>query len=167
MNLIEIGKTFERQAKGILKLEGFKVVEHKSIKNWCSPYDFIISKEGVKYYLEVRGRLSGNDQNYFMFSKRKLELLGNLNLEVLIMLINKEGYLILKLEDIPKYKKLIQIKNRRIYVIDTPLKIKLPKRDPPLFCDCDKCGKIIKGFSKKQINARMKLHLYGCKGVKE
>lgn len=32
---------------------------------------------------------------------------------------------------------------------------------------CKKCGKEITGFSEKQVNMRMQLHLNGCKGVKQ
>ena len=123
MNVIQIGKEFEEEAKEFINMSGFDIVEHTSKINFNSHYDFIISKNNEEYYLEVRGRRTGKSQNYFSFSKRKLNYLKNLDKPVLIMLINNSGFSLIKLEDIELYKKLVVYKERKIYICNVKNKI--------------------------------------------
>jgi hypothetical protein len=42
---------------------------------------------------------------------------------------------------------------------------KIISSEKEMFFDtCSKCGTEITGFSEKQVNQRMKIHLSGCKG---
>ncbi len=117
MNKVQIGKSFEEEAKNIFKEEKIEILEKSSEINWCSHYDFIVKKENIEYYVEVRGRKEGKNIQYFSISKDKLKHLRELNKEVLILLINRYGYVIFNLNLIKKYTKRYKIRNKIIYIL--------------------------------------------------
>jgi len=45
---------------------------------------------------------------------------------------------------------------------------KIVKKEQEMFVEkCKRCNQEITGYSEKQVNARMNLHLTGCKGEKK
>lgn len=112
---IQVGKRFENQAKQILEHENFKIIEHTSELCPLSHYDFVVEKDGIRYFLEVRGR-EGKNKQYFFFSKNKLNHLRDLKSQVLIILINENGYCIFNLNNIYEYSKVIRIQGKNIYI---------------------------------------------------
>lgn len=113
MNTIQIGKFFEKKAAKLLSEIGFSKVK---IMGHNKPYDIEAWKEGKKYFIEVRGRSKGSNINFFMFTKRKLKGLRKFK-NVLLFLINHEGYKIIPLEKIKDSAKPIELNEKRIYVV--------------------------------------------------
>lgn len=100
MNTQEIGIMFENKAKEILEKNNYLIKEHKSKINWESNYDFKVNKDGIDYYVEVKGTSKNNS---WFLTENKVRHLLNLGDNILIMCINKDKWFIFKLIDIFKY----------------------------------------------------------------
>lgn len=115
MNKKELGRSSEKKAIKILKEDGYKLIEWTSEKR-NSSYDFIVKKNNKIFYVEVRSR-SGKNQQYFFFSKNKVKHLKSINGNVLIFLINENGYDYFNLKSLKDFVKKIQIGGNIIYPI--------------------------------------------------
>lgn len=147
MNLIQIGKKYEKLGEEILKREGYSIVERTSQKNWTSHYDFKVKKDGKDYYVEVRGRKNGKYINHFIFSKKKISFLKELDKEVLILCINKHNHILFSLKNIKDSVKSIKIREKVIYIVDNKSSKYIQKKLERKLNDFEK--KVIKELKKK------------------
>lgn len=164
MNTVQIGREFEKKAKKIIKDEGFIILNHSSKDNWHSTYDFVVKKENIEYYIEVRGRKNGRNLNYFFFPSHKVEKLNRLDKEVLILCINQENHFIFNLKEIKSYTKFLKFGKNMLRIITTkkPFISAIPIKEK-----CEECGKVLKGKSKKHFDLNYKIHQFFCKKKKE
>lgn len=99
-NKIQIGRHFERKGVKILEDEGYNLIQHTSSINPISPYDLIVEKDGIKYFIEIRGRRTSKKNIPFYISRKKRKNLLNLG-NVKILIINNIDHKILDLKDKP------------------------------------------------------------------
>lgn len=112
INRVKIGKEFESKAKDIFKEEGYNILEHSSEKKWNNLYDFKISKNNRIYFIEVKGI---SYDRTFTISKSKIDNLKKLN-NVLLLLIKKDNYIFINIEQINQNKKQNNFKDFKIYI---------------------------------------------------
>lgn len=153
MNTIQIGKEFENIAEGILKSEGFDILQRTSANFWGSPYDFIVKRNNKEYYLEVRGRKNGKYINYFSFRKSKLNYLKNLDKRVLILCINKNGYLLFDIKDIGDFVSPLKINDKTLFFANMGKKY-LPKK---IYNPCEYCHGTLKALYYREVNKKTKI----------
>lgn len=113
LNTILSGNEFEEKAKDILKENGF-VISPERVRR-ISSYDIVAKKEEKVFYIEVKGRGTGNQQRNFCINEIKIERLIECGGEVLFIFINNEGYTICSLDDIIN-KSPIKINNKKIFI---------------------------------------------------
>lgn len=134
MSNVQVGRMFEKQAIPILITEGYKIIDKASKRNWKSIYDFEVEKNGIGYYVEVRGRKKGKCIQYFSFTKKKIVRLGSLDKEVLLLCINSFGYLLFSIKKINKYMKTLKIGDKMINVV-TDVSLSTRKENILLYLD--------------------------------
>ena len=89
LNRRELGLKFENKAIDILKMSGYKIVEHTSVEKEIAPYDIIAEKEGKLYFIEVKGRSGSNND----FQIRREQMMAYSYIEdVHIFLVNDEDF---------------------------------------------------------------------------
>lgn len=115
---VDVGRQYEQKAISILRENGFKNIEWISKKNWGSCFDLKATKRGKSFAIEVRFRSYRSKVPYFIFSKRKMQLLHSLKENVLLFLLDETYYEIINLKDVDKLIFPISIKNRKVYVIN-------------------------------------------------
>ncbi len=109
-----VGREMETKAKDILESNGFSVPKEKVRR--IMPYDIVAYKTSKKFYIEVKGRKTGENIDNFCISNIKMEKLLNMgNSKILFLFINPRGFILCKLEDITN-KRLLKIGGKRIYI---------------------------------------------------
>lgn len=95
---VSIGRAIEELGLDILKGDGYKIIEWTSSKKPLSPYDCVVEKDGVQYYVEIRGRMES--KGYFLFTTKKLNRLKACGENVRVLLIYPNGHKFLTLSEL-------------------------------------------------------------------
>jgi Holliday junction resolvase-like predicted endonuclease len=113
----KVGEYFVTIAVKILREEGFSQIE---VSKRNKPYDLIAEKNSIKYCIEVKGLRRKNDKNKynwtFNINNGKFYRLKEINKPILFLLINLEGYALIRLEDLISNKNNFSINGKHIVI---------------------------------------------------
>lgn len=114
-NAFKLGEVFLQIGIRVLKEEGY-IIKEVSRRN--EPYDLIVEKNNITYYVEVRGRKKKQESNTWNFNiaSCKIYRLDKLDKTTLFLLINTNEYTIIDYDDLKRNKNKFSINNEPIII---------------------------------------------------
>jgi hypothetical protein len=158
----------ERVAIGLLKLEGFQKIRWVSLINWYSSYDFTAERDGVEYCVEVQRFTSPIKAGKL----KRLKLLGK---PVLFLLLTKEKYALIRLEEIENVLGQVISSFHNVFPLDGRITLPWAIRkkanviNRKAFCQVENSGKdkiLITVLHRYGLNSRANLRI-GDEGVSQ